>query len=425
MLEGKIIKFYRKKAGLTQEQLGKGICTLSYLSKIELGQTAYSSETLVVLAERLSIDLEKEVSRLKNLETQLHRWHKAIIMQSMKEVEKINKELENIPFITSSNYAALYQLLQARYYNLKKDYEKTHAILQLVQRDYPSLPPYERNLLRHVWGIYYISNYISLRTEDHQKAIKVLKEVDIDEYGNKEYYYDLAVAYHYISSKVMAYVYAEKALLHFKGTNNPIMALNAESLMLLQIGDDVHLDLDEMEKRYQILIFDSELLYAYDKKGMLLNNLGNEYFKRKDYVTAQKFYKEAFQIADKSSVLYLQHLYSYLENCFEGKMLQKTVMLRKAQEGVSLARKLDNRLYKTIFKLLIYRVEDQLDKFYSFIEKEALPYFQLIKNSAFTNHYAKQLYNHYIEMEQYEKAGQISTFLRDDISYKHNHVCLL
>ncbi|MGV2940567.1 helix-turn-helix domain-containing protein [Mesobacillus sp. LC4] len=35
MLEGEIIKFYRKKAGLTQEQLGKDICTAVAVSKKE------------------------------------------------------------------------------------------------------------------------------------------------------------------------------------------------------------------------------------------------------------------------------------------------------------------------------------------------------------------------------------------------------
>ena len=416
MLEGKIIKFYRQKAGLTQEQLGRGICSVTHVSKIERGQTSYSSEIIGLFSERLHIDIEEGIIRLGNMEKQLHRWHNSIIMQRMKAVEKTKKELEETPFISFSNYDPLYRLLQARYYILHSDFDKTFVILQHIKRDYPELPPYEKNLLLHVLGIYYISNYNSSNTENHQKAVKVLKEIDKDEYGNPEYYYHLAVAYYWIDSKVKTYAFAEKALRHFKETNNFSRAINAESLMLLQIGGDIHLDFKEMTESYYNLIHDSETLNAPDKKGMLLNNLGYEYYKREDYANAQKLFREALRMAEKPSVLFLQRLHNYLKSCFEGKLLRKTAMLNKAQEGMSVAKELDNRLYKILFKLLIYRIEDKLDQYYSFIEKDALPYFKSNKHATLTNRYCKQLYYHFVEMKQYEKAVQISNIFMDAIS---------
>lgn len=91
MLVGEIIKFYRTKAGLTQGELGTGICSSKHVSKIERGDTSYSSEILALLTERLQIDIKKEISRLENMENQLHRWHKEITMQRMKEVEETVK----------------------------------------------------------------------------------------------------------------------------------------------------------------------------------------------------------------------------------------------------------------------------------------------------------------------------------------------
>ena len=416
MLEGKIIKFYRQKAGLTQEQLGRGICSVTHVSKIERGQTSYSSEIIRMFSKRLHIDIEKGIIGLEKIEKQLHLWHNAIILQRMKELEKIKKELEETPFISFSNCAPLYRLLQARYYVLQNNFEKTYDILQHIQRDYPDLPPYEKNLLLHVLGIYYISNYNNSSTENHQKAVKVLKEIDKDEYRNPEYYYHLAVAYYFIDSKVMAYAFAEKALRHFKETNNFLRAINAESLMLLQVGDDLHLDFKEMKESYYNLIHDSETLNAPDKKGMLLNNLGYEYYKRKKYSTAQKLHSKALRMADKPSVLYLQRLHNYLKSCLEGKLMRKTAMLKKAQEGMSVAKELDNRLYKILFKLLIYRIEDRLDLYYNFIENDALPYFKSNKHATLTNRYGKQLYNHFVEKEQYEKAVQVSNIFMDAIS---------
>ncbi|MDQ0197746.1 helix-turn-helix domain-containing protein [Neobacillus ginsengisoli] len=55
MIEGKIIKFYREKAGLTQGQLVEGICFVTHLSKIERGITEYSGEITYLLFKRLTV----------------------------------------------------------------------------------------------------------------------------------------------------------------------------------------------------------------------------------------------------------------------------------------------------------------------------------------------------------------------------------
>ncbi|KON85991.1 hypothetical protein AF332_03635 [Sporosarcina globispora] len=416
MLAGEIIKFYRQKAGLTQEQLGKGICTPSYVSKIELGQTECSSEIIVLIADRLNIDFDNEVSNFKILGKKLHSWHKAIIMQRMNDIEEFKKELEKLPFINSSHYGPLYHLLQARYYILKQNFEKANVILNDIQKEYPVLPPFEQNLLKHVWGIYYIANCVTNRTENHQKAVRVLNEINKEEYGNSEYYYDLALAYHCIDSKVMAYSYAEKALRYFKETNNTLMSINAESLMLLQIGNDMYLDMDELAESYQNLIYHCEILHAPVKKGMLLNNLGYEYSKRKDFANAHKYYKKVLQMTEKSSIIYLPRLFNYLESGLDGNLIPKRNLLQKAKEGKFLSRELDNRFFKILFKLLIYRIENKLDQYYSFIEKDALPYLKLNDHTSLINMYAKQLYNFYMEKEQYEKVAQVSTILIEGVS---------
>ncbi|MEH7484227.1 hypothetical protein V7157_24780 [Neobacillus drentensis] len=93
--------------------------------------------------------------------------------------------------------------------------------------------------------------------------------------------------------------------------------------------------------------------------------------------------------------------------------MRKTVMLKKAREGLSLAKKLDNRLYQTLFNLLINRIEDKLDQYYSFIEDFALPYFQSNKHTMIINRYAKELYHHYMEIEHYEKAVRTSKIFMD------------
>ncbi|MBM7588093.1 transcriptional regulator with XRE-family HTH domain [Bacillus pakistanensis] len=416
MLEGEIIKFYRETAGLTQAQLGEGICTATHVSKIERGKTAYSADIISLFSERLGIDIQKEIESLKGIDKQLQNWHTAIIMQRKNVVEKIKKELEASPFIDSSKYAAHYQLLKARYYILHQEGEKANSIIKDIQKQHPNLTPYERNLLHHIQGIYYLNNYNNSNSEHQQKAIQVLKEINIDEYGNPEYYYHLAVAYHCIDSKVMAYRYADKALRYFKKTNNFLRAINAESVMLLQIGSDVYLDFQEMVERYENLIHDSEMLGALDKKGLLLNNLGNEYKKRKEYALAKKYFKQALSIEAETPISYLKRLSNYVDTCLEGKLSRKTTLLKKAKEGCSLAKQLDSKLYITLFKLLIYRIENNMEQYYSFIEEKALPQFQSSKHVLCINRYGKELYEYYVDSDQHLKALQLSKLFMCSIS---------
>ncbi|MFT0138612.1 helix-turn-helix domain-containing protein [Alcanivoracaceae bacterium MT1] len=57
---GKIIYYHRKKQKMTQEDLCRGICSASHLSKIENNSKDVNEETLTLLCNRLGISIEKE-----------------------------------------------------------------------------------------------------------------------------------------------------------------------------------------------------------------------------------------------------------------------------------------------------------------------------------------------------------------------------
>ncbi|MDQ1146568.1 transcriptional regulator with XRE-family HTH domain [Bacillus sp. SORGH_AS 510] len=415
MFEGEVIKFYRIKAGLTQEELGKGICTAKHVSKIERGSTSYSPELISLFSERLNIDIKQEIANFEMFEKNLNNWHNAIIKIRMSEVEAFKSEFDQTPFINAPKYVQLYQLLLARYYILKNEFNKAYDILQALQNDELELQPFEKNLLFHVLGIYYISNYNNSSTENHHKALHFLKEIDFDTYGNLEYYYHLAVAYYWIDSKVMTYAYAEKALRYFKETSNFLRAINAESLMLLQVGNDIHVEFEEIRNAYINLINDSEALNAPDKKGMLLNNLGYEYFKRKDFVNAQMYFKEALQMAEKGSVLYIQRLTNYLKSSIKGELLRKSVLKTNIQRGLTAAEALNNRHYQILLKLLLYSIDKNDANYFHYIEKTALPYFIERKHNVLMKRYGKELYTKYVENGEFEKAIEVSNLLLEDV----------
>jgi transcriptional regulator with XRE-family HTH domain len=408
MLEGEIIKFYRKKAGLTQEQLGKDICTATHVSKIERGHTQYSEEIINLFSSRLHIDIKKEIENLQNIGKKLHQWHSSIIMLRKKEADKIKKELDQLPFIKSSNHVIFYQLLLARYHILNKEGEKAFTIVQHIQKENPQASSYERNLLQHVVGLCYLEKYNNFSSENRIKAIEALKTIQPEEYPNREYHYHLAVAYHWVESKTMAYLHAEKALHFFKEMNNFHRAIQSESVMLLQKESTTKAELDLKIARYYQLIEDCEAISADEIKAMLLHNAGVEYFKRKEYASAHPFYKRALKMADKNKVIYLNRLYNYADNCMEGRLMPPKKLLKIAEDGLSHAKKMNSILYKILFTLLCYKIKNAFDQYYLYIEKSGLPFFQSNNQKTMIDKFGKQLYTYYTETEQYEKAVRIA-----------------
>src|SRR5699024_12543940 len=131
-------------------------------------------------------------------------------------------------------YTTNYLLLKTRYLIIQNQKSTAFKIIEDVKKSYSNLTPYESNLLLHVYGIYYISDRANVSKQRHSMPIRFLKKINMDEYGNEEYYYHLAIGYHLIGSYIMAYFYSEKALHFFKETNNYAQPFNANSGMLLQ-----------------------------------------------------------------------------------------------------------------------------------------------------------------------------------------------
>ncbi len=72
---GEKLYYYRNKIGLTQEQLAHGICSVSYLSKIENNKCDASPEVLELLVGKLGIPLEEESQeKLAEINRLLEEW---------------------------------------------------------------------------------------------------------------------------------------------------------------------------------------------------------------------------------------------------------------------------------------------------------------------------------------------------------------
>ncbi|MFF3023957.1 helix-turn-helix domain-containing protein [Gottfriedia sp. NPDC057948] len=310
MYEGIIIKFYREKYNITQDQLSHGICSRAQICRIENDQVNQSTEIIKKLTERLGIDLESEVTKLNKLKTSLDRLHAAIIMQASDEINASKEDLEKIELITISPYKYFYQLLQIRILLLNNNFNEATTIIKKIQKIKHKLSLYEGNMLNHILGI------LSLTNKDYQNAIQLLTSIQDDIYKNPEYFYHLAIAYHETESSLLAYYFAEKAQRYFQQVNNYHRAIDSELLMIIQFKDVAG---EEIINRYKNLINSCELCNLPERKSIIYYYLATEHFRRKNYELAKKYYKESMIIneANPRSLQYIMSLEGYVQNSFE------------------------------------------------------------------------------------------------------------
>ncbi|QCJ44041.1 helix-turn-helix domain-containing protein [Bacillus sp. S3] len=405
MNEGKVIKLYREKANLTQEQLGKGICSVTHISKIERGLTEYSPEITSLLAQRLGVDIQSELQRLNGVEALIQDMENALIKQKFDEVETIIPKLFDVPILAVSKFQIHFDLLLARYYCSQGNPRKAMKILSAIQKDMDKLSSYESNLLKHVLGIYYITE------KKYINAIDLLKSINPNQYRNYEFYYNMAYSYHSINSKVLAYYYAEKALTYFKETNNFNRIIDTETLMIVQIGDNEYLNFQETLAQYQSLLQTCDICNFIDKKTKLLYNFAYNRYLRKEYLEANELYKEAMQLCEKNSPLYFWSFEGYIRCAYEGSLLEKDKLTELVADGMlSLTKNPTDRLSHILFTMLNYEIAESIE-LYTFIDETALPFFKENELFWLVQQYEKRLFVHYSESSQLEKALKVAASL--------------
>jgi HTH-type transcriptional regulator, quorum sensing regulator NprR len=405
MNEGKVIKFYREKANLTQEQLSRGICSVTHISKIERGITEYSPEISLLLAKRLGVDIQTELKRLNGIEALLQDMENAIVKQKFDEVESIMPKLLAIPLLAVSNFQIHFDLLLARYYCSQGNPVKAMEILSPIQKGKVKLSSSESNLLKHVLGIYYITE------KKFINAIDILKSINPTQYQNHEFFYNIAYSYHSIGSKVLAYYYAEKALIYFKETNNFNRIIDTETLMIVQIGDNDYLNFQEILTQYQSLVQICDICNFTDKKTKLLYNFAYTRYLRNEFMEAQELYNEAMQHAEKNSSLFFWSFEGYIRSSFEGSLLEYDKLIELVHNGKMLLEENPNDQLSTIlFTMLEYDITGNIE-YYRFLNEIAIPFFRENELFWLTEQYEKRLFTYYSETNQIENALKVATSL--------------
>ncbi|QKE76011.1 helix-turn-helix transcriptional regulator (plasmid) [Arthrobacter citreus] len=413
MIEGKIIKFYRQLRNITQSELGEGICSTTHISKIERGITEVSDHTITLLAERLDINMQKEIQTYMSLDTLLKEWLQSIIMKITIKAERLKDQIEAIPLIKLSNFVQFYTLILAKYYLFTNNKKLVEKKLKKIDH-FKNLSAFEENLHLHnkaIYELYFNRNFV--------EAISLLKDIKENDY-NKEFHFELAHAYHWINSNVLAYKHAIKALQFFTETQCFSRVIATENLMLILISetDNSNISGDEYHR-----LIEMSLQYGQnDQIGISYHNFAYHKLREKRYMEASEYFMKASNLFDKETKphYYLFSFEGYLNSMAKGKLLSNKELLTLVEEGLYIAQKSDAQMWIHIFTLHKFNLLNLKDEYFHYLETKLLPFFNVVGINEAIKQYQMKLFNYYLEKQDEKKANLLAqTIINKLQNYDH------
>ncbi|WP_088040854.1 helix-turn-helix transcriptional regulator [Bacillus sp. EAC] len=395
--KGSIIQYFRQKNGLTQEELGHGICSKTHLSKIERGLTEVSDETISLLCARMGFDIDEEINKLKNVEKLLDTLQKQIIFQEKERALGIIDQLENQEFSYITPLHFRYLLLKTRQFIVDNKLEQAKKILFSKEIQNQKIPQLEENLLNHTLGIYYI------QVNQIHNALDHLKKISIEGYQNLEIHYHLALVYHICDAYVSSYYHCQKAKEYFVLTNNYSRLLDTETLQLIILEDESHVDFSEIETKYQNLLEIAEMIKDKKREFNLLHNFAYQIYKKGDFVQAREMYLQAKEAHTTDPIQYLISHFGYVRCLVEGSLENNEFILKLIYEGKSFSKKYKQLYYEYLFYLYELKIEGNEMAYFEFLEVTLVPYLYEIKYKAFFDLYFEELTQYYLSINSGDK----------------------
>lgn len=405
---GQRIRYYRKTKGLTQEELAQGICSVSYLSKIEKGDAKSSEEVINLLCERLGISPE-EVDESKILEM-LNEWNLMMVNRKFNEVEDYYNDVikNNIKTVMNPDIILRYELFLLRFYLVKNEHDlvKAHQLIIKIGNFYENLNPDLKFYYLYLHAVYY--NFL----KDYKKSLELLlkaesiyttKTQNINQNEGAVLYYSLALTYNYLCRITSVNHYAYKAIAIFDKEYN--FSRSADCQILLGISNRRVSNYSQAEYHLHQALKYSEAFNDKFTNGVVYHNLGyiascqKQHKKAIDYYQRSLNEKENQPIESKiSTILLLAKEFFVLSD------IDKTKYW--LDKGFYYLDKIEHNEFYYHFHILKFHFENDMENLETFLAKDAIPFFEEQNIWEKVSELSEELANRFFEQGSYKKSSK-------------------
>ena len=408
-LTGPFLRFIRKRKGLTQERVCEGICSVTYLSKIETGRVIPNEEIFVLLRERLEIDPRMEdYYDIKQIQKEIKNCHIAINNRQKEKAINIFNELKNKEefLLHDPQLFRSYQLLSYLFHltvskldeaaEVKKE---LYYIRGQFNREEQAAFAYFNGihqclLCRYGEGLHYFHEAEHLLHELQQK--------------DRQLYYHLALTYSHIQNTSMALYYATMALKLYEESANYLMSIDCR--MILGLNYARSQNFSGAEKEYRNILELTISLGLNKHTANVYHNLGHLYKNMNVKDKAIENFLESLAYRETSDT-YFQEANLELTDLYiqSGEYVLASSQLNQLSALKELPTKTQYEIQLKRLKLNTYMDRSSTyhqTQYVDFLENTYIPFLEKTKDTSDIHIQYENLGKHYFYARKYKSASQ-------------------
>ena len=411
---GRKISFFRTQKNLTQEELCSGICSTSYLSKIENNKTIPSVEVLELLCKRLEIRLE-DISEEDEeaFGGKLDQWFKILIKQQIDEAEKQFKDIQiHVINIENPQLLLKYDMLQSLHVFVMKENQTDFSN---ILKNFTKLKQTFNNELNFLY--YYINgmkNESESRLEEAssslEKSLDYLKLLIDKEDIKAHLYYRLALVYSKMHKTFFAFENANKSLEIVSKQFEYDLSLKI--LILLAINKARVSQFTEAIFTYKKALNVAEKSHNNKIIGIIYHNIGYLQMKLNKHDQAIQFFKKSLLYLSEDDYDKLVKTYFCLakEYLFLGKTDEVDIFINK---GFEISQKYGLKDYIFHFKILDFKRKNSLHEYLDFLKIEVIPFFTESSSWNYVAEYSELMSNQLFQQLKYKEGSKFLGFANE------------
>lgn len=400
---GSFLKLKRIEKNIRQDDLCRGICTPSYLSRIENNHVVADEEIYILLFERLGIAYDQLLESIEHIDEKIEKWYDSLL--NKEEYEVNIEELKGLSIIGGGSTSIKFEIVYCRYLLEHDDLTEVSKVLKNLKQIIKVANNRTFFLYTNVLLLYYIKT--NKFSEAVEAGVELLQLVGYENLANRFelgiFYYNFSLSLKNIYCYEEALIYIEKALKIFKDEYLLERALACHIILGTCYNNSRKWDdaIATFRLAERILIYlpkEDQNKYLY----IISNNLGNCYEYQGKYNEAINYYLEAIKYVndDNKSKIQLNLIRTYyLKGDIESARLW--LKSKQAEEDSRLSEK-----YQIQLKIFETITDDSLtiDNIIN-IQKSSINYFLSIKDWKLTVRYSELFANIYESYSHYKQAN--------------------
>ena len=401
---GSYIKLQRVQQGMTQDELARGIVSMSYLSKIENQRAEASPDVISLLCTRLGIEIDNEKDI--TIKDKCEEWYGLLFeVNDKEEIRKRYEELNEMLKSVNSNNYIMFEIHKVRYFLIMGEYD--NALEQINSLN--EISNTFDNLHLYYW--YKFKGNYNSASGDYNQAIKMyrlaeekLKQTYINDEEAADLYYIISITNSKIRNILESIDYAERAIEIFQIEYNFMRC--AQCHIVLGICYRRLKMYDQAIKNYNL----AKHLGGLEQNNQIIQlanvNLGYLHSSKGDSHSAIYYFVEVAEDPEVDLKTKLPAVTSLTKEYYSiGKLDESKLLIEKGLEVFEQLH--NNEAFKAHFyTLMIYKYVTEKDygKFEESLIKEVIPYLQKNKQYAFLVDFANMLGEYFEKQAKYKEA---------------------